>query len=90
MKEWVETKEGRIIQVEEMTDDSVIGRLIDESDFKLRYGERIIICRDELLDDGTEDDLAVIFKNMDEDVNNFFDNVNKMFDEERDFYGRGD
>lgn len=90
MREWVETKDGKIIQVEEMTDDSVIGRLIDESDFKLRYGERIIISRDELLDDGTEDDLAVIFKNMDEDVNNFFDNVNKMFDEERDFYGRGD
>lgn len=87
---WVETKDGRIIQVEEMTDDSVIGILIDKSGFKLRYGERVIISRDKLVDDGTEDDLAVIFKNMDEDVNNFFDNVNKIFDEERDFYGRGD
>lgn len=90
MKEWVETKDGRIIQVEEMTTDSVIGRLIDESDFKLRYGERVIISREELIDDGTEDDLAIIFKNMDEEVNTFFNNVNKMFDEERDFYGRGD
>lgn len=90
MKEWVETKDGRIIQVEEMTADSVIGRLIDESDFKLRYGERVIVSREELIDDGTEDDLAIIFKNMDEEVNTFFNNVNKMFDEERDFYGRGD
>lgn len=90
MSNWVETKDGRVIEVEEMTDDSVIGRLIDESGFKLRYGERVIISRDKLVDDGTEDDLAIIFKNMDQEVNNFFDNVNKMFDEERDFYGRGD
>ncbi len=90
MREWVETKDGRIIQVEEMTDDSVIGRLIDESGFKLKYGERVIVSRENLVDDGTEDDLAVIFKNMDEEVNTFFNNVNKMFDEERDFYGRGD
>lgn len=90
MSNWVETKDGRVIEVEEMTDDSIIGRLIDESGFKLRYGERVIINRDELMDDGTEDDLAIIFKNMDQEVNNFFDNVNKMFDEERDFYGRSD
>lgn len=89
MSNWVETKDGRVIEVEEMTDDSVIGRLIDESGFKLRYGERVIVSRDKLVDDGTEDDLAIIFKNMDQDVNNFFDNVNKMFDEERDYYGRG-
>lgn len=89
MSNWVETKDGQIIEVEEMTDDSVIGRLINESGFKLRYGERVIISRDNLVDDGTEDDLAIIFKNMDQEVNNFFDNVNKMFDEERDFYGRG-
>lgn len=90
MSNWVETKDGRVIEVEEMTDDSVIGRLIDESGFKLRYGERVIVSRDKLVDDGTEDDLAIIFKNMDQEVNNFFDNVNKMFDEERNFYGRGD
>ena len=87
MSNWAETKDGRIIEVEEMTDDSIIGRLIDESGFKLRYGGRVIISRDELVDDGTEDDLAIIFKNMDQEVNNFFDNVNKMFEEERDFYG---
>ena len=90
MSNWAETKDGQIIEVEEMTDDSVIGRLIDESGFKLRYGERVIVSRDKLVDDGTEDDLAIIFKNMDQEVNNFFDNVNKMFDEERDFNGRGD
>ena len=89
MSNWVETKDERVIEVEEMTDDSVIGRLIDESGFKLRYGERVIVSRDDLVDDGTEDNLAIIFKNMDQDVNNFFDNVNKMFDEERDYYGRG-
>lgn len=87
MSNWVETKDGRVIEVEEMTDDSVIGRLIDESGFKLRYGERVIVSRGNLVDDGTEDDLAIIFKNMDQEVNNFFDNVNKMFEEERDFYG---
>lgn len=87
MSNWVETKDGRVIEVEEMTDDSVIGRLIDESGFKLRYGESVIVSRENLVDDGTEDDLAIIFKNMDQEVNNFFDNVNKMFDEERDFYG---
>ena len=87
MSNWVETKDGRVIEVEEMTDDSVIGRLIDESGFKLRYGERVSVSRDDLVDDGTEDNLAIIFKNMDQDVNNFFDNVNKMFDEERDFNG---
>lgn len=89
MSNWVETKDGRVIEVEEMTDDSVIGRLIDESGFKLRYGERVIVSRDDLVDDGIEDNLAIIFKNMDQDVNNFFDNVNIMFDEERDYYGRG-
>ena len=89
MSNWVETKDERVIEVEEMTDDSIIGRLIDESGFKLRYGERVIVSRDNLVDDGTEDDLAIIFKNMDQDVNNFFDNVNKMFDEERGYYGRG-
>ncbi len=87
MCEWVETKDGRLIEVEEMTDNSIIGRLIDESGFKLKYGERIIIGRNEIIDDGTEDDLSIIFKNMDKEVNDFFDNVNKMFDEERDFYG---
>ena len=87
MSNWVETKEGRIIEVEEMTDDSVIGRLIDESGFKLRYGERVIISRDNIVDDGTEDDLAIIFKNMDQEVNNFFDKAKKIFEEERDFNG---
>ena len=88
MSNWVETKDGRIVEVELMTDHTIKGRMIDESGFKLRYGETVILDRDEIIDDGTEDDLAIIFKNMDEDVNNFFDKVNDMFDEERDFYGR--
>lgn len=88
MSNWVETKDGRLVEVELMTDHTIKGRLIDESGFKLRYGETVILDRNEIIDDGTEDDLAIIFKNMDEDVNNFFDKVNDMFEEERDFYGR--
>lgn len=87
MSEWMETKDGRLVEVEKIIDNSIIGRFIDESGFKLRYGERVILSRDEIADDGTDDDLAIIFMNMDREVNDFFDNVNKMFDEERDFYG---
>ena len=87
MSEWMETKDGRLVEVEKIIDNSIIGRFIDESGFKLRYGERVILSRDEIADDGTDDDLAIIFKNMDKEVNDFFDNVNRMFDEERDFYG---
>lgn len=90
MKNWVETIDGRIVQVEIITDNIIQGRLVDESGPKLQYGEEVILNRDEVIfDDGTEDDLGVIFKNMDADVNDFFGKCEEIFSEERDFYGIG-
>lgn len=91
MSKWVETIDGRIVEVEIITDTTIHGRLIDESGPKLRYGDAVILNRDEVVfDDGTEDDLAVVFKNMDDDVNDFFGKCKDVFSDERDFYGRSD
>lgn len=87
MKEWVETKDGKIVEVVRVHDDYIIAREIDESGTKLKYGETVTLAPEDIVDDGTEDDLTVIFKNMDECVNDFFDKAEKMFEEERDFYG---
>ena len=87
MSTWVETWDGTIIEVEEVHEDYYLGRKIDENDFKLRYGEKIKVKPEDIKDDGTEDDLASIFDKMDDTVNEFFDKAEKMFEEERDFYG---
>ena len=46
MKNWVETIDGRIVQVEIITDNIIQGRLVDESGPKLQYGEEIIFSHD--------------------------------------------
>ena len=89
MKEWVETWDGTLVEVEvgEEHEDYYLGRKIDENDFKLRYGESIKVKPEDIKDDGTEDDLSVVFQNMNACVNEFFGKAEKMFEEERDFYG---
>lgn len=91
MKEWVETLDGRIVEVQAVHNNIVYGREIDNSDFKLKYGKEVCLKPEEIVsEDGTEDDLSIVFKNMDSEIDSFFENVNKMFAQERDFYGRCD
>lgn len=89
MSEWMETIDGRIIDVTSMDDKVARGRELILTDYKIKYGAAVSVPLEELKDEsGTEDDLATIFKNMDKQVNDFFDRANEMFEEERDFYGR--
>lgn len=91
MKEWIETLDGRIVEVEKVHNNFIYGREIDNLGFKLKYGKEVCLAPDQVAsDDGTEDDLSIVFKNMDAEINNFFENVNEMFAQERDFYGRCD
>ena len=91
MKEWVETLDGRIIEVDSVQYGITYGREIDNSGFKLKYGKKVRLTPEQISsEDGTEDDLAIVFKNMDSEIDSFFENVNKMFAQERDFYGRCD
>ena len=87
MREWVETRDEKIVEVVAVHDDYICAREIDESGVKLKYGETIVLNPEDIVDDGTEDDLAAVFRNMDSEVNEFFDKAEKMFAEERDFYG---
>ena len=87
MREWVETRDGKIVEVAAVHEDYIIAREIDESGTKLKYGETVTLSPEDIVDDGTEDDLSICFQNMDACVNEFFDKAEQMFKEERDFYG---
>ena len=88
MSEWMETIDGRIIDVTYKNEEVVRGRELILTETKITYGEAVTIPLEEILDEsGTVDDLASIFKDMDHQVNDFFDKAEKMFEEERDFNG---
>ena len=87
MQQWVETRDGKIVEITSVQGNCIYAREIDESGTKLKYGESLVLSPEDIVDDGTEDDLSIIFKNMDACVDEFFDKANKMFKEERDFYG---
>ena len=88
MSEWMETIDGRIIDVTYKNDEVVRGRELILTDYKIKYGEEVEIPIEKIIDDsGTIDDLASIFRDMDHQVNDFFDKAKKMFEEERDFNG---
>lgn len=88
MSEWMETVDGRVIDVTYKDENYIRGREIIMTGSKLKYGAAVTVLSEEIKDDsGTEDDLAVIFKNMDAEVDYFFSRAEKMFAEERDFYG---
>lgn len=87
MKEWVETKDGKIVEVISADKNYVHAREIDESSAKLTYGEDLLLNPEDIVDDAPEDDLSIIFKNMDAEVDDFFSKAEKMFEEERDFIG---
>lgn len=50
MSKWMETKDGRIIEVHYVGKTSVVGFLIKEDDFKLRYGEIIEVNKSEVVE----------------------------------------
>ena len=87
MQQWVETRDGKIVEITSVQGNCIYAREIDESGTKLKYGESLVLSPEDIVDDGTKDDLSIIFKNMDECVNDFFDKAEKMFEEERDFNG---
>ena len=90
MSEWMETIDGRIIDVTYKNDEVVRGRELILTETKIKYGAAVTGPLDEIKDEsGTEDDLATIFRHMDSEVDTFFGKAEKMFDEERDFYGKG-
>ena len=91
MSVWMETIDGRIIDVTYKNDEVVRGRELILTETKIKYGAAVTVPLEEIKDEsGTEDDLASIFRDMDHQVNDFFDKAEKMFEEERDFNGRGD
>lgn len=88
MSEWMETIDGRIIDVTYKDDEVVRGQELILTDYKIKYGAAVEVPIEKIIDDsGTIDDLASIFRDMDHQVNDFFDKAKKMFDEERDFNG---
>lgn len=88
MSEWMETIDGRIIDVTYKNDEVVRGRELILTDYKIKYGAAVEVPIEKIIDDsGTIDDLASIFRDMDHQVNDFFDKAKKMFEEERDFNG---
>ena len=50
MSKWMETKDGRIIDVHYVGKTSVVGFLIKEDDFKLRYGEIIEVDKSNVVE----------------------------------------
>ena len=88
MSEWMETIDGRIIDVTYKNDEVVRGRELILTETKIKYGAAVTVPLDEIKDEsGTVDDLASIFRDMDHQVNDFFDKAEKMFEEERDYNG---
>lgn len=88
MSEWMETIDGRIIDVTYKNDEVVRGQELILTDYKIKYGAAVEVPIEKIIDDsGTIDDLASIFRDMDHQVNDFFDKAKKMFEEERDFNG---
>ena len=88
MSEWMETIDGRIIDVTYKNDEVVRGKELILTDYKIKYGAAVEVPIEKIIDDsGTIDDLASIFRDMDHQVNDFFDKAKKMFEEERDFNG---
>ena len=88
MSEWMETIDGRIIDVTYKNDEVVRGKELILTDYKIKYGAEVEVPIEKIIDDsGTIDDLASIFRDMDHQVNDFFDKAKKMFEEERDFNG---
>ena len=51
MSKWMETKDGRIVDVHYMDENSVSGYLIKEEDFELKYGEIVHLDKKEIKED---------------------------------------
>ena len=51
MSVWVETKSGEIIDVCFVGSETICGLLINEKDFKLKYGEMVVRWKSEVVED---------------------------------------
>ena len=56
MSIWVETKDGRIVDIRSIGEEYVYGFVIKENDFKLKWGDFAIVKKDEV----KEDDVALL------------------------------
>jgi len=83
MNKWIETKTGKLVEVHAETESFFAGREILLTKPKLVYGDDVVIPRYEAEDDGTEDDLATIFKNTDELVEDFFEKAEEFINAEK-------
>ena len=79
MSRWVETKDGKIVDVYTETETFAAGREVLMNEPKLKYGEEIVIDKKDIKEiEGTEDDLATIFKRMDEEVEEFMGQITRV------------
>ena len=86
MKQWVETKDGKIVEVDCISKNFVCGREINTSEVKLKYGDTVVLKPEDIIEDDSEeieDDLAIIFQDLDNLINNFFENTEDMFEERK-------
>lgn len=51
MSKWMETKDGRLIDVNLVDEEFVYGREILEDDFKLHYGDYVKVKKEEVVED---------------------------------------
>ena len=51
---WVSTQDGRIVEVTGECADHYIGREINQSRLSLKYGEKVKILKDEIVEDEEE------------------------------------
>ena len=68
MKQWVETKDGKIVEVDCISKNFVCGREINTSEVKLKYGDTVVFKHEDIIEDDSEeieDDLAIIFQDLD-------------------------
>ena len=73
---WVETKDGKIFDVYAVTDNLFIGREVIMTEPKLIYGIETTLSPEEIVDPkGIEDDLATIFDRMDEEIEEFMNQI---------------
>lgn len=62
MSEWVTTKDGRLLDVHEISENYVYGFLILENDFKLRVGDPITVKKSEVIDYMNKNETEIISK----------------------------
>ena len=77
---WIETKEGKLVEVHAETESFYVGIEILLTKPKLIYGDGIVVPKE---DEETEDDVSTIFKNMEDLTNDFFEKAEDFINAEK-------